>query len=613
MESMNLSSIKRKRMLEYLEKIRKELSSDPENSKIISEIENELEEKKYGLNWEEHEEKVDIELKYKIPVFREMKNKQIQVNSDLKYNFLIEGDNLHCLYLLQKTHKHSIDVIYIDPPYNTGNEDFIYNDNYIDKEDSFKHSKWLSFMHKRISLAKQLLSKTGVMFIHIDEHEVAQLKMLCDELFTENNVDVVIWQKNDSKVDRNTNSKIIHRFKNIHEYLIICYRNKADTKFNKMMKLPSWKNKQKNQDNDPRGPWSSGIISFNEGHKNEDKNSPYYYTVKTPSGKEYTRHWFVLKHEFEELRADNRIHFPRNGSGVPRLKTFENEEKEYYMESILRGVGTSSSAKDELAEILGDREAFDTPKPVKLVKEMIRIASNKNSIILDFFAGSGTTGQAVLELNKEDNGNRKFILCTNNEIKPIRELDYIHNKGYMLEYNPSRTVKSKTIKNKIDDFMEKNKEIQNRIFKETSEYEDYGICRDITYPRLKTVITGVKKDGTEYLKKTEQNMKYYKIEYINRYPEDNYLSNELQNYIVELIQLENGIDKNDKSIYIAFDNEKLEKFLREGNLAECKVIYKDMNILLSNKEVEIIEKNRIKCIDIPEYYFKNEIMEANEW
>ena len=209
---------------------------------------------------------------------------------------------------------------------------------------------------------------------------------------------------------KNTNAKIIRRFKNIHEGILVCYKNKNNKIFNKMMKLPEWKNKQTNPDNDPRGPWSSGIMSYEEGHKNEDKNSENYYSITTPSGKVYTRHWFVTKEEFERLRNDNRISFPKNGDGVPRIKTFENEEKDYYMESILRGVGTSSTAKNELLEIFNDREIFDTPKPTKLIKELVRVASDKNSIILDYFAGSGTTAQAVYELNKEDNGTRKFIL-----------------------------------------------------------------------------------------------------------------------------------------------------------------------------------------------------------
>lgn len=427
MEAMNLSKIRRNNMLRTINEL-KSKTTDEEILNNLSLIENELTKKKFGLIWEEHEERVDKELETQIPAFVDVKSKSIKVNNG-KFNFLLEGDNLHSLYLLEKTHRGKIDVIYIDPPYNTGKKkEWKYNDSWVDENDEYKHSKWLSFMYRRLYLANKLLSNDGVIFISIDEHELSQLSLLCQDIFGEDNFDYMIWQKTDSRYDRNTNSKIIRRFKNIHECILVCYKNKNAKIFNKMMKLPEWKNKQTNPDNDPRGPWSSGIISYEEGHKNEDKNSEYYYSVITPSGKEYTRHWFVSKEEFERLRNDNRISFPKNGDGVPRIKTFENEEKDYYMDSILRGVGTSSSAKDELLEIFGDREIFDTPKPTKLIKELIRVASNKDSIILDYFAGSGTTAQAVYELNQEDDGNRKFIMCTNNENDICEKITYVRIK-----------------------------------------------------------------------------------------------------------------------------------------------------------------------------------------
>lgn len=149
----------------------------------INKIESELTSIKYGLVWEEHEERVDKEIETKVPVFTEIKEREISSNGSLPYNFLLEGDNLHSLYLLEKTHKNKIDVIYIDPPYNRGKDDFIYDDNYVDEEDAFKHSKWLSFMSKRLNIAYKLLNSEGVIFISIDDNEMAQLKMLCDSIF----------------------------------------------------------------------------------------------------------------------------------------------------------------------------------------------------------------------------------------------------------------------------------------------------------------------------------------------------------------------------------------------------------------------------------------------
>lgn len=558
--STNLSQQRRDKLLNNIKIMREKLKENPELVKSLADIESELQRKKYGLIWEEHEERVDEELKKKIPVFEEVKEREI-INKVKGINYLIEGDNLHSLYLLEKTHKEKIDVIYIDPPYNTGKKDeWKYNDSWVDENDSYKHSKWLSFMQRRLEIANKLLSKTGVMFISIDEHEVSQLSLLCQDIFGENNIDYLIWQKTDSRVDRNTNAKIIHRYKNIHETILICYKNKNSTHFEKMMKLPEWKNKQTNPDKDPRGPWSSGIISYEEGHKNEDKNSKMYYSITTPSGKVYTRHWFVTQEEFEKLRKDNRISFPKNGDGVPRLKTFENEEKEYHMDSILRGVGTSSTAKDELIDIFNDRTIFDTPKPTKLIKELVRVASNKDSIILDFFAGSGTTGQAVLELNKEDGGHRCFVLCTNNE---------------------------------------------------------NNICESITYQRLKTVITGRKNNGEEFSNVILANLKYYKTEYIDRFNHEDdgyYIVNELSKYIKELVQLENGVDINNKSVQLLFTDEEVDEFSRNDELIkQCKIVYIDTNALITDEQAKRFEDNNISIMYIPEYYFEEEIMEVEQW
>ena len=348
----------------------------------------------------------------------EDKNREIVTDINKPINMLIEGDNLLSLNHLLETHTNLVNLIYIDPPYRTQNKNFRYND-------YFKtHDKWLSFMEKRLILAKELLTNDGIVFISIDDNEFAQLKLLCDDVFGEINTDILVWQKTDSRVDKNTNSKQIRRFKNIHEYILVCYKNKSITFLNKMLRLPDWKNNYTNPDKDSRGAYKQGIISFKEGHAKENKESEYYYSVTTPSGRVITRHWFITKNEFLTKLSDNRIYFPCNGDGIPAEKIFVNEEKEYYMETILRGVGTSSSSKDELLDIFKDRSIFDTPKPTKLLKELIRVGTNKNMVILDFFAGSGTTGHAVLELNKEDGGNRQFILCTNNENNICEEVTY---------------------------------------------------------------------------------------------------------------------------------------------------------------------------------------------
>jgi len=419
---------------------------------LIDELET-LKKKKYGLIWDKKnsQEMLDAFVNWEnvpenftpkqFPILKEVKNKEIETDKSKPNNLLIEGDNYHSLAVLNFTHQNKIDVIYIDPPYNTGNKDFIYNDKFIDKENGYRHSMWLNFMEKRLKLAKSLLSKTGVMFVSIDDNEQAQLRMLCAQIFGDDNFESMVWQKTDSRVDKNTNAKQINRTKRIHEYIFVIYMDKMATQLNKIMKLPEWKNSGKNPDKDPRGPYEAGIISFVEGHEKEDRNSDYYYSITLPSGRIVTRHFFVSKGDFDKLDADNRIYYPKDGDGIPRLKVFEFEEKEYHFESIIRGFGTSSSAKDEIEYLFGDRSLFDTPKPVKLIKEIIRSSTTRQSTVLDFMAGSGTTGHAVLDLNKEDGGNRKFILCTNNENKIATDVCYPRVEKVINGYKNSKGEK----------------------------------------------------------------------------------------------------------------------------------------------------------------------------
>lgn len=210
----NLSKIKRERMLEFLESLKAE-HTDDKSIRAFTEIENQLRDKKYGLVWEEHTERVDELLEDNIPVFIEDKHRQIATSADGFYNFILEGDNLQSLYLLEKTHKGSIDVIYIDPPYNTLKSGFTYNDTMVDMTDDYRHSKWLSFMNVRLKIAKQLLSPKGVVFISIDNSELYNLKLLCDEIFTEDNfLGNIVW--------RTTTDNNVTQITTEHEY-ILCY------------------------------------------------------------------------------------------------------------------------------------------------------------------------------------------------------------------------------------------------------------------------------------------------------------------------------------------------------------------------------------------------------
>jgi adenine-specific DNA-methyltransferase len=436
-------------------------------------------------------------------------------------NLLIKGDNLEVLKHLSNAYREKIKMIYIDPPYNTGSDGFVYQDDRkftveelsklagIDEEKakrileftqskSNSHSAWLTFMYPRLYIAKQLLKEDGVIFISIDDNEVAQLRLLMDEIFGEDNSDTVIWKKIDPKYDKNTNAKIVRRTKRIHEYLLVAYKNKESTLFGKIKKLPQWKNKYNNIDNDPRGNYKQGIISFEEGHKKEDKKSENYYTITLPSGRNMTRHFFVLKEEFEELRKDNRIYFPKNGDGVPAVKIFENEKKDFFFETILEGVGSMNSAKKEISEEFNVDEKsvpFDTPKPTLLLLEIIRAVSKKTDLILDFFAGSGTTGDAVMQLNAEDGGNRKYILVqipeSIDEKKNKTAFDFVKDELKVEEPTIFEICKERLIraggKIKKDN---KDKDLSNvdfgfKIFETTPIWEDYNFDAEEFDPQTK--------------------------------------------------------------------------------------------------------------------------------
>lgn len=377
---------------------------------LLQKRDKELSLKKYGLVWdsEKEPEKVVVDCAKKLPILKSVPEKDIKTNDD-DYNIMIEGDNYHALQVLNYTHKEKIDVIYIDPPYNTGNKDFVYNDKFVDKEDGYRHSKWLNFMEKRLELAKELLKDDGVIFISIDDNEFTNLTLLCQKIFGEENVENIIWHKVDDDSGR---MKVTYRIRREHEYILICYKQKNNVFFKKFKSQRNYKNEYSNPDNDPRGAYKQGIISTTEAKSRVGGKN--YYTVITPSGRAINRQWRITQSEFETLRQDNRIYFGKAGDSIPSLKVFINEDKETTPISIFKDLGTAKTAGRELFEMFG-KKVFNYPKPVDLVKRLFEISTRTEALVLDFFAGSGTTAHALLELNEEDKGKRHFILCTNNE------------------------------------------------------------------------------------------------------------------------------------------------------------------------------------------------------
>ncbi len=541
----NLSKIRRDKMIEFLETL-KEQHSDDESLIAINQIEKELVAKRYGLVWEEHEEAVDVMMRENIPVFTEVKEREICMSLGEDYNFLLEGDNLYSLHLLEKTHKGKVDVIYIDPPYNTGGKDFKYDDTYIDEKDGFRHSKWLSFMYKRMRLARILLKDSGVVFISIDDNEMAQLKLLCDEIMGVNNfVGMILWKKK-------TNGNNMGWLPPVHDY-ILCYSKNIENVFGIGYELSEddLKLKYSNPDNDPRGPWTTTDLSANHV-------GPYFMITNPKTGESFYppegRYWVFNEKEVKKRIEDGRIIFGKTGNARPVQRVFAKDRgiSKRKAESWWDKQGMNSDATQELKDIFGKAKVFSHPKPVELLSNIFKIACPKDAIVLDFFAGSGTTAQAVLELNKEDGGHRKFILCTNNE---------------------------------------------------------NNICEDITYQRIKTVINGKRQDGSIYSEGIPANLKYYHTDFVSKSEE--YLADALLDHVTEMIQLEHGIKIDDNSyIMIMSDDEadELEKKWSEYN--EIKAIYVFQDVLLTASQEALF--GAADMYTIPDYYFDFELREAGE-
>lgn len=427
----NLSKIRRDKMIEFLETL-KELHSDDESLIAINQIEKELVSKRYGLVWEEHEEAVDVMMRDNIPVFTEVKEREICMAPGEDYNFLLEGDNLHSLHLLEKTHRGKVDVIYIDPPYNTKNKDFIYDDVFVDESDGFRHSKWISFMSTRLELAKKLLSNKGCIFISIDDNEQASLKMLCDEIFGEEKyVAHIPWRKRTAKSD------VPYGISQDCES-ILCYAN-----YDYKAAIKGKERKYYESEDFPNRPWRFHDLTTQRTI--EERPNSNYTMINPKTGEEYPvnplRCWAITMDTFQKYYDENRVIFPGDYNFLniskPVLRYWKEDDlkkagNDFGLVAVStflpsETVGMTQDGTKEITNLFGKKK-FSFPKPVGLIKYLIEISTerNKSAIVLDFFAGSGTTAQAVLELNKEDGGQRKFILCTNNE-KQISDRDTLKN------------------------------------------------------------------------------------------------------------------------------------------------------------------------------------------
>lgn len=555
--------------------------------------------------WEQHIEKVDEDIKTNVPVFTEVEGKFIQTGLDDSCNFLLEGDNLHSLKLLEKTHRGRIDLIYIDPPYNTGNKDFMYNDTYVDVVDNYRHSKWISFMAERLKIARNLLTNEGCIFIQINDIEFAQLKMLCDEIFGEENFLNIISvnMKNIAGASGGGEDK---KFKKNCEYILIYAKNynclpvfNGAYTYTEMSELIQ-------QYLDEGKSWKYTSVLVNMGNKeyvgstvDGDGNEIRVYrrhNVETLSVNQIAkRDGITLKEAYKKyginvFRTTNAqssirtrvIDFRRENNindqylsieYVPKTGKYKGEVYEQFYKDdncnlfvwlrdtseIINGElykkdlqGTYWDANAWMKNLTkeGDVEFAKGKKPVDLIKQIISLYPQKDSLVLDFFAGSGTTGHAVLAVNNDDGGSRQFILCTNN---------------------------------------------QNNI------------CEEVTYKRLQNVICGYADK-----KALSANLKYYKTEMIPKSKDDEFYSvgEELEKHIKEMIQLERGISL-EAGKYILILNDEDAKNLEKNVelLKNCKAVYISSAVFLDKKQDLL---SGIDIITIPDYYFEEELREAGE-
>lgn len=602
----NLSQQRRQRMLEFLNTLREAHKDDDATLIALGEIESALNEKKYGLVWEKHEEAVDVMMRTHIPVFTEAPEREITADPGEAYNFLLEGDNLHSLRLLEKTHKGRIDLIYIDPPYNTGTKDFVYDDAYVEYTDGFSHSKWLSFISKRLMIAQQLLSERGVIVISIGYQEVNNLMVLCQELFSNKQVVCLTVQTSGGKPNGG--------FTFVHEYLVFITPTDFQPKsmsftggierspfegltlstFDKTTRpnqaYPIFVDKKTmrivgvgkslteriadgtyvgemrdfpfDYDEAPEGTsalwpisskgaecvwrlisprllhdWECGYIKVS---KNKSKANPNEFSVQ------YLPDGVIKKIESGELEVIGReddmptLRFGKNktvGSEIPTIWA----EKDFY----------TTKGSSHVREIFGDKR-FPYPKPLEYIIEILRATTKTDSIVLDFFAGSGTTGEAVLNLNIMDQGERSFILCTDN---------------------------------------------QN------------DICNHITYPRLKTVITGKREDGSFYSDGLASNIKYYRTDFVSK--DEEYLSDALLNHIAEMIQLEHGVKLDGQHYIMVMDDDEADALASHWTeYPDVKALYVSKNVLFTTEQNVLFKDIEIHII--PDYYFNFELQEVGE-
>jgi adenine-specific DNA-methyltransferase len=495
--------------------------------KTIAELEDKVHHR-YGLVWDEErvKEKFEQDAQNAYPVLREIKGRSVSTDDAKPVNIMIEGDNYHALSVLQYTHQHKVDLIYIDPPYNTGAQDWKYNNKFVDRNDTWRHSKWLNFMNNRLRLSKNLLTEDGVLIVAIDDYEVNQLGMLLDKLFPTYEKDIIVVKHHPQGAGSTTISRT-------HEYAFVCIP-------------PNTSLFGKESENDQEDKWS--LKRSGQGENNWRKNRPKqffailvdakkgrvvgvgpelkrderYSKSKSPEGyiKIYPidrnggeRVWRYNRSSMDRLIQEGKIEYTSRGSLVV-TKTGDVASPVFSVWDGSRyNAGTNGTAL--IAQILGDSSVFSYPKSLYTVMDMVEmvVRNKRNAIVLDYFAGSGTTGHAVLELNKLDAGTRQFILCTNNE---------------------------------------------------------NNIATDVCFPRIEKVIKGYRKNGDgEMVEGLGGNLRYFKTAFVKQSIGRDELKIRITHECTEMLCIREGIYQEQKAV-------EAYKIFTQGN--RVMAVYYDMNL-----------------------------------
>ena len=646
----NLSKTKREEMIAFLEGL-KEIHSDDASIQAFNEIENHIRDKKYGLVWEKHSEEVDELLKGNIPILTADLERRLCKDEKLPWNFIIEGDNLQALYLLVKALRGKVDCIYIDPPYNSGAHDWKYNNNYVDTTDAYRHSKWMSMMHARLLLAKELLNpEDSVLIVTIDEKEYLRLGCMLEEMFPEARIQMISTLTNPKGVSRGG-------FRRADEYIYFVMLGSSVPQ--RLQLAAEWSpsvnksSKQKTETKREAPDWTS-MMRRGSNSSRADRPGLYYPIYADPNEKKIVKigdpipigknraeeiegliqilplrssgeqgRWQVGPLELKERIRQGRVRLGKKtayGFVVNYLPDGAYEEIEkgnfeiegYANDGSLIAYRKEKSDDDAIAptqwkiathnsseygttllnNIIG-RGRFSFPKSLYATRDAIKffVANKPDAIVVDFFAGSGTTFHAVNLLNLEDGGHRRCIMATNNEVSESEE-KRLAKKGFK---------------------------------KGDPEWEALGIAKYVNWPRTTCAINGVDINGAplsgNYLTDSilavpmsqgfVANVKYFKCSWTPRKPEDYLLSNVLCLHIKEMIELQNAIEvDNVKNVLILNKEDLNDTIFNDVVRPKIENVWVNQNIIFSTDEMKALKQIGFKYI--PREFFGQELREAAE-